>query len=161
MRIFQVLVVFIISSSSFASEAFSGRALGFNFIPANSFQCTGRDGGTSIGYDSSSLNGEAVLSISYEGNDYWFSGGQIRVNETSIGRLVTVTIEMVFDGFSDELSFIIPDVNMTGNGESVAFDSNLIESYIRSSIGGPRLVKGVIQQNSFNALSCTASAVNF
>jgi hypothetical protein len=161
MRIFHVLVIFIISSSSFASEAFSSRAFGFNFIPANSFQCTGGDGATSIAYDSSSLNGEAVLSISYKGSDYLFSGGQIRVNEASIGKLVAVTIEMAFDGFSDELSFIVPDVNITGNGESVAFDSNLIESYIRTSIGGPRFVKGVIQQNSFNALSCTASAVNF
>ena len=159
MKFSQALVLFIIFSSSFASEAFGSRTFGANFIPANSFQCTG--GATSINYDSSSLNGKAVLSISHEGSDYWFTGDQIWVNETSMGRLVTVTIDMAFDGFSDELSFIIPDVNMTGNGESIAFDSNLIESHIRTSIGGPRLVKGVIQQNSFNALNCTASAVNF
>ena len=83
---------------------------------------------------------------------------QIRISNTPIGRLVTITDNriMMFDGPSHSLTLVVPDVNMQ-QAPVVQFDSLLIETTHGNSIGGPGFVFGALQQSNVKELNCEAS----
>ena len=78
-----------------------------------------------------------------------------------LGSLVTVVRQQVPDLFTDTVTLLAPAVNVTDRTPSVGFVSELFLTRTRTTIGGPALVEGLVQQSSTRQLSCHASAVAF
>ncbi len=76
--------------------------------------------------------------------------------ETPIGRLVTATLRAAEDGDSATVSALLPRVNLRA-GESGTFESLAVWTHIRSSVGGPGLVEGVVQGYVHRTVQGTAS----
>ncbi|QFS51383.1 hypothetical protein [Nostoc sphaeroides] len=53
-----------------------------------------------------------------EGGKTSFSGNEIRVENTSLGKLVTVTLDLTTDAGSTSLTLLIPRIRLTGLGST-------------------------------------------
>mgnify|MGYP006992414237 CR=1 FL=1 len=124
---------------------------------ANLFDLRGH--GTHVTYSTTSLAGRPTLTFEQHGKSQSFHGEAIRVQETEIGRLVTVTLEAVPDLHVVTLSLLLPPVNVEGTEASVETES--IRTTARTSIAGPRLVKGQVSSYESVKLHGTAKAVDF
>ncbi len=91
-----------------------------------------------------------------EQRDLTFSGekGEIGSLESGIGRMVTVTLEIIPDSHELTLTLLLPQINLEGKGS--AFESLAIQTRHLSSIGGPALVKGPLQTYEVLPLRGTA-----
>ncbi len=99
----------------------------------------------SVFYSPSSFGGEAQLRyILGARNPLDFSGDEIRVEQTEIGQLVSVTVAQVPDLKTVTMSLVIPDINLDA-GEPTLFESRIIFTTNHTTIGGPDLVKGPLQ----------------
>jgi hypothetical protein len=88
-----------------------------------------------------------------------FRGDEIRLAETEIGRTVTVTLEAVPDLHVETLTLLLPPTNLQ-NGES-RLRTEAITTTHRTSIGGPRLVRGQVLSYATATLSGMARSVVF
>ncbi len=88
-----------------------------------------------------------------------FSGDQIRIQESEIGTQVTVTLEAIPDGDSTTLTLLLPIINLPGPTGQVSFEAPIIWTTQRSTIGGPDLVKGVVQSYEVMMLNGKAEFV--
>jgi hypothetical protein len=77
-----------------------------------------------------------------EQRELTFSGekGEISSLESGIGRMVTVTLEVIPDSHELTLTLLLPQINLELQGSS--FESLAIRTRHLSSIGGPALIKG-------------------
>jgi hypothetical protein len=107
-------------------------------------QFTLRLGGTTIIYSTSSFAGPPQLSLDEDGNSRNWSGDEIEREETSLGALVTVTLELVADLKRDTLSLLLPEIHLPKDGSS-DFTAIVIWTTHRTSIAGPGAVEGPIQ----------------
>ena len=127
--------------------------------PANFYECRGTK--ASASYVTQSLAG-TVLTITVDGTIYQAFGEEILDQRTVLGHLLTLTTDVVPDGFTDTLTLLLPDVNITGFGPTTAtFATQLFKTRTLTSIGGPQLVDGAIQLNRSAPLKCTATAAVF
>ena len=92
-----------------------------------------------------------------EQRDLAFSGekGEIVSLESGIGRMVTVTLEIIPDSHELTLTLLLPQINLKGRGGS--FESLAIRTRHLSGIGGLTLVKGSLQTYDMLPLHGTAS----
>lgn len=123
-------------------------------IRPNLFQIRGR--GLRVTYSTSSITGDPLLSYSGAYGDQQFRGDEIRREETAIGTLVTVTVNQMPDAESVVFAILIPHINGDAKFKSMAFHTN-----IRTSIGGPNLVKGAIESYRPVVIWCLAQVVDF
>ena len=126
--------------------------------PANFYECRGTT--ASASYVTQSLVG-TVLTITVNGTTYQAFDEEIRDEETVLGHLLTLTTDVIPDLFTDTLTLLLPDVNISGFGPKTSFATRLFKTRIHTSIGGPQLVDGVIQSNRSAPLKCTATAAVF
>jgi hypothetical protein len=139
----------LISNSAFAS-----------LTSANLYQCSGKN--ISVSYSSTSLIGEPQLSITINKKSYSAIGSKaITSQKTVVGNLITLTKTSKPDLYSDTLTVLLPDINVSALGKQITFNSQLLITRTADSIAGPQLVNGVIQSNSAKTLICTAQAVVF
>jgi hypothetical protein len=149
MKTFLLWVLLLMTTSGFAA----------NTTPANLFECTGA--GITVNYTSSNLIGQPTLNISLEGKNYSAIGLEILDQETVLGSLLSLTKASVPDLYTDTLTFVKPNVNVSGFGETVSFFTRLFSTRNHTSIGGPQLVEGVIQNSQSKLLHCIATAAVF
>ena len=128
--------------------------------PANNYDCT-NNAGTTVDYSTTSFTGDPRITIQFDGNVISKSGDEIQTQKTVLGTLVTVVRREVPDSFTDTITFVAPDVNVTSSTPAVSFRTELFFTRTRTSIGGPSLVVGVIQSSTRRTLVCTASHVDF
>lgn len=129
-------------------------------IPANSYQCVGKN--ITVNYSSSSIIGEAQLTITIGKRAYGAMGNErITTQQTVLGNLISIIKTAQPDLYTDTLTLLLPDINVSTLGERVNFKSQLLTTHTVSSIAGSALVKGVIQSNSAKTINCTATAVVF
>ena len=123
----------------------------------NLFDLKGHD--VHVNYSTSSIAGVPLFNYESKGEKKSFRGDEIRVQETEVGRLVTVTLEVVPDLRSVTFSVLVPTVHLEGREGEVHTVG--LRTTTRTSIGGPRLVKG--QVNTFEGVNLkgTAQAVDF
>ena len=126
--------------------------------PANSYECRGTK--VSASYVTQSLAG-TVLTITVDGTTYQARDEEILDETTVLGHLLTLTTDVIPDAFTDTLTLLLPDVNISGFGPKIMFVTHLFKTRTRTSIAGPQLVDGVIQSNSPAPLKCTATAAVF
>jgi hypothetical protein len=123
----------------------------------NRYELTGSN--TEIIYSTTSFSGHPQLTYRDQKDQRSFSGAEIRSLNTEIGQQVTVTIEQIPDLHSITLTILIPTINLD-RAES-RFRTRAIFTTRRSSIAGPRLVKGVVQSYRVLALRGIARSVDF
>jgi hypothetical protein len=115
--------------------------------------------GIELTYSTTSLSGQPQLTYKDRKRTFTFHGEEIRHLDSEIGLQVTVTLEQVPDLRTETLTLIIPAIN--GEGASTPFQTNAILTTHRTSIGGPALIKGLLQTYRVKALKGTARTVVF
>lgn len=125
---------------------------------ANQFELWGR--GIHVSYSTSSISGKPLFHYRAYGVDKAFSGDDIRVEETALGREVSVTLEAIPDLATSTFTVLIPRVNI-GDDPSARFRSVGIHADHFTSIGGPALVRGAQASYDGTDLHGVARAVVF
>jgi hypothetical protein len=105
----------------------------------NQYNLWGR--GVHASYSSTSISGKPLFHYGAYGVEMNFSGDDIRVSDTPLGQMVTVTIKNVPDLRTDTFTIVIPPINGKDD-EQVRFRAVGIYAVHHTSIGGPDLVRG-------------------
>ena len=75
-----------------------------------------------------------------------FSGDDLTSEiSPALGRLVSIALEYVADGYDKYLTLLVPDANPEENGASASIQTAAIITKHLTSIGGPALVPGALQ----------------
>jgi hypothetical protein len=111
-----------------------------------------------VQYALSGIDGKPRLHYRDKSQEKTFTGDEIRGEDTSIGRLVTVTLEVVPDLHTISFSFFLPTINLEREAHVV---TEGLYTTARTSIGGPRLVKGQLETWRAITLSGMARVVEF
>lgn len=114
-----------------------------------------------INYSSSSLDGKPQLSYKKGATTRNFRGSQVRHKLTEIGTLISVTLKSVPDSRSTIFSLLLPQVNVSTDHPHTQVNVKAFETIVRTSIGGPNLVKGQVQTYKVYSLKGTAKSVLF
>lgn len=109
-----------------------------------------------VQYATTGIDGRARLSYRDRKREMSFTGEAIRVEETSIGRLISVDIEAVPDLHTITFSFFVPTIKVEREAHVV---TEALYTTSRTSIAGPALVKGQVQTWRGITLSGIARAV--
>jgi hypothetical protein len=141
----------LVLTSLFASASYAA-------TPANSYECSGLN--ASASFVTQGFLGPS-LRITLSGKTFKAQGLDIRNERTVLGQLVTLTTEQVPDAYTDTLTLMAPDVNVSGFGATTKFQTRLFKTRTFTSIGGPSLVNGVIQDNRSVLMQCEATALAF
>lgn len=123
----------------------------------NMFELQGGD--VRVSYSTSSIAGVPLFTYESKGAQRSFRGDEIRAQELEIGVLVTVTLDVVPDLHTVTFSVLIPPIHLDGNETDV--ETQGIRTLSRTSIGGPRLVKGQVSSYEHVGLGGKARAVVF
>jgi hypothetical protein len=112
-----------------------------------------------VHYDSTSLNGQPLLTYRDTEHDLHFSGEEVTRATTSIGELVTVTLDDVPDAFTRTFTLVVPLVR-TRTQDEVEFAALGIETTHRSgAFVPPPGPAGVLQTYRVHQLSGVARFV--
>jgi hypothetical protein len=130
----------------------------FAAMPVNFYDCQGAN--ASASYVTESRAG-TILTMTVNGVTYQVKNDSILDQPTVLGHLLTLTTETIPDLQTDTLTLLLPDVNVSNFGDTAKFATLLFKTRTLSSIGGPTLVEGVIQNNKAIPLKCTATAAVF
>ena len=114
-----------------------------------------------VNYSSSSIAGVPLVSYKDAELDLNFQGDDITRVETSLGELVTVTLQTVPDDFTRTFTLIVPTIRVPHGGEA-EFDTLGIQTADRSSsFVGPLGTAGVLQTYQVHQLHGNAQQVDF
>ena len=125
--------------------------------PPNLYELRGK--GIQVVYWTSSINGKPLLQYRGKPRNRSFSGGEIRVQATEIGRLVTVLVEQVPDLRVVTLTLLIPSIHLE-KGNATFHTSGILTTH-RTTIAGPAGVKGPVQTYEVLPLEGKARIVRF
>ena len=120
-----------------------------------------RRGATCITYSASGIDGKPRLHFEDGERRLDFVGDQLAAEESEIGRLVTVELSFVPDGQTRILSVLLPEVHLPEESADARVKALVIFTTVRSSIGGPAMVRGQVQDYIARHYRGTARAVNF
>ncbi|WP_374087455.1 hypothetical protein [Methylomicrobium lacus] len=148
MKLKLIVVLSLLSASAYAEP-----------VPANSYECRGA--GVSVSYATTSFTGEPTLTVTTPAESLSQSGEQISIQDTVLGKLVSIVTEQTPDLSTETLTLVVPDVNVTDTAPQVRFTSELFTTTTHTSIGGPALVTGPVQESKSKKLVCKASLLNF
>ncbi len=114
-----------------------------------------------VTYSAGSLTGKPQFSYKKGATTLNFSGSQIRLKQTEIGTLVSVTLKTVPDLRTVVFSLLLPLVHVPDNDPTVQVNIKAIETTNKTSIAGPKLVNGQVQTYKVYTLKGTAQSVVF
>lgn len=119
--------------------------------PATHYEFSGE--GLSGTVDLAGLDGRPVLAVQVDGRDV----ADLELGTGAAGHVVTGQVEYVPDLRTVRLQLVLPEANV--GDEPVQVDGVGLVIARRTSIGGPGLVRGVLQEYRVVAVTGTASAV--
>lgn len=127
-------------------------------LDANSFHV---DGPIRFSYTSSSIAGVPTVSYKDAERELNVQGDSITRMETSVGEMVSVTIQDAVDAFVRTFSVLVPKIRIA-KGTEAEFDAVGVETTDRSLafVGAPG-ARGVLQTYRVHNLHGTAEAVDF
>jgi hypothetical protein len=127
-------------------------------IQPNRFVLHSSDGRTKVDYETTSLIGQPTLNLSVgPGPIRHFAGSQIRVHNTEIGTLVSVTTQVSIDAGSTSFSLLIPAITLTSIGDHQSFATEAILTHHSGPISVP--ATGVHETYQFIPMTGEASFV--
>jgi hypothetical protein len=116
--------------------------------------------GVEVEYATTTFAGETHLTYRGPAGDLDFSGDQVDiVDSVEFGKLVTVMIEAVPDGWTLHLTLLLPEINLIGSNEPTPFATLAIVTKRLTTIAGPGLIEGAIREYEALELQGTASFV--
>lgn len=115
--------------------------------------------GVQISYSTSSITGQPLFTYKDSKGTLSFKGDMIRTQKTEISTIVTVTLESVPDLRVTTLTLLLPTINLDGSARK--FETIAIRTTSKTTIDGPRLVKGAVQTYEVIDLKGTARSVKF
>ena len=130
-------------------------------IQPNRFVLQSNDGTTKVDYETSSFIGQPTLNLTQGPSPTvpirHFAGSQIRIRNTEIGTLVSVTTNVTTDTGSTSFSVLIPAITLTASSDHKTFATEAIVT----SHSGPNSVPcaGVHETYEFIRLSGEATFV--
>ncbi len=156
-----IQVLLFIGSGAYSSDRppfeTGGGALIASAQQPNLFLITGV--GIEIAYSTSSFGGPPLLTYKDRQRTLTFQGEEIRQLDSEIGQQVTVIIEQIPDLQTVTFTLLLPAINL--NEPESRFQTIGIIATHRTSIGGPDLVKGVLQTYVVKYLKGRAQLVSF
>jgi hypothetical protein len=105
-----------------------------NFTKANSFELSG--GSIAVNYSETSFSGVPLLNYGDNNLKRNFSGQEIRIQETEIGQLITVTLEQIPDLRTVTFTLILPLVNLSTTSETTRIRVPSITTTTRTTLAG-------------------------
>ncbi len=144
-------------SSDLPQSETGGDAMAASVQQPNLFVMAGA--GIKITYSTSSLAGPPLLTYKDRQRTLTFQGDEIRQLDSEIGQQVTVIIEQIPDLQTVTFTLLLPTINL--DEPEIRFRTIGIITTHRTSIGGPNLVKGVLQTYRLKELRGTAQWVSF
>ena len=111
-----------------------------------------------VTYATTSFTGQPTFTLQQGRKTLTFDKKQIQTTRLPIGSLVTVTVETLPDVKTTTFSLVLPDVNMQ-DSTKVSIKTIGITTTAKTSIGGPKTVKGAIQTYKVANLSGSARIV--
>jgi hypothetical protein len=134
------------------------RASAASLVPATFYDCVGRE--LTVRYSTAAPTGVPNVVITLGAQVIKARGDNVLIQPSVLGSLVTVRNGSVPDSHSDTLTLLAPDVNVPviPNKLPTQFLSSFHFTRTFTSVGGPALVQGVIQQSSSQPVICTPSA---
>jgi hypothetical protein len=122
-------------------------------------QYTLKGGNITVTYTTSNFLGQPFLSYNDGVTTKDFYGSAIRVVDTGIGALVSVTTFMTIDTGATEFSMLLPYIDLTDVSATQSFDTDGIITSFKGPDSFPRT--GVGQTYDFIAMKGTARHVLF
>jgi hypothetical protein len=127
-----------------------------------------RADGVEIDYATSSFTGEPTISFTYEAEEIEVSatGDEIATMPATpgagwpLGTLVAVYVDAAPDAWARTVTLMLPDINLE-DGRDTPFTTFAMLTRHLTSIGGPNLVTGQLQEYELIPLHGTAQAVMF
>ncbi len=110
-------------------------------------------------YSNSGIQGQPSLSYQDGHQTLDFHGGQIRVADTEIGKLVSVNIKESVDTGPTSFSFLIPVIELSSVGSDQTFETMGIKTAHKTSLVLPST--GLREVYEFHNLNGTARIVEF
>jgi hypothetical protein len=120
--------------------------------PANHFELAGK--GISAVIDTVGVKGEPVVSLEVDGT----SINDVSLERCDFGYEISTLVQSAPDGFDIYLRLTFPRVNV--DESAVTFAGFAVLGTARTSIGGPRLVDGVLDLYEIRPVGGTASVVH-
>jgi len=127
---------------------------------ANSYDLRGPDR-LEVSYSSSSIAGVPLLRYADRRGERNFRGDEIRTEETAVATLVTVRLRDTPDLERVDFTLVVPRVNVKETGAEEAVRTFGFWTRQRTTIGGPDLVDGQVQEYRAVRLRGTATALVF
>ena len=128
------------------------------FVQPNLYVLSG--GGIHVTYSTTGINGQPHLTYSSFVINHTFTGTQIQTEQSPLGTLVTVTIQMTVDSGSTTFTLLVPRVNLNSLHDSVQITTEGITTYHRFSIF-PAAMHGQLDTYSVQELAGSARHVEF
>jgi len=149
MKLTLIVVLGLLSASAYAVET----------APANTYKCRGP--GVGVSYATTSFTGEPTLTVATSAGSISQRGEQISTQDTVLGKLVSIVTAQTPDLSTETLTLIVPDVNVTDAAPDIRFNTELFTTTTHTSIGGPALVTGPVQESKSKRVICRASFLEF
>ena len=115
-----------------------------------------RDTDIQIVYSTTSITGKPIFNYTDSKGTKNFTGDQIRTQETNIGTMVTVLLELFVDSGGIDLTLLVPPINLGGSAQE--FKTIAILTTTRISIHLPP-IKGASKSYEVIDLQGTADSV--
>jgi len=163
-----LFVVSLTTASAVAESALPGQGTGtksvsqYQYNEPNMFTLQGvgpKYKDIQISYSTSSITGQPLFSYKDSKGTHSFKGDEIRAQDTEMGTMVTVTLESIPDFRVTTLTLLLPAINLDGSARE--FKTIAIRTTSKTTIGGPRFAKGVLQYYEVIDLKGTANSVKF
>lgn len=126
-------------------------------ILPNQYELQGE--GVRVSYSTTSISGKPQLSFTKGRKTINFTGDDIRLSDTAIGSLVTVTIAADPDKSSTSFSLLLPAIQLAKESSKQSFRAVGITTTNKTTIAGPPT--GVQQTYKLIQLRGTAQQVKF
>lgn len=123
----------------------------------NLFELTGAE--TSVTYSTTSIDGQARLGYQDQHRKLEAVGDEIASQESDLGTLVSVQLEVIPDLHTLSFTLVVPAINLGGTQQP--FETFGVRTTSRTSIGGPGVVTGALQHYEVLELSGTAQFAEF
>jgi hypothetical protein len=123
----------------------------------NLYELTGPS--LTVTYSTSSIAGEPQLVLADSSGEHTFAGDVIRVQETAIGKLVTVELEYIPDAGAELFSLLLPAVGQVAVAPKIA--ALAIYTTEQTTMEGSAGIEGAIQLYRVVEVQGTARSVVF
>ena len=106
-----------------------------DFMQANLFELRG--GSIHITFSSTSITGSPLLSYRDNGRSLSFRGDEIRIQDTEVGQLISVTLENIPDLRMVTFSLVLPVVTVMPQSSGIQIQVPGITTVSPTTIAGP------------------------